>query len=489
MAKGTAAALKQAIRSVEARINRSAISDRELILRFAQENDQTAFATLVRRYSGMVFSVCRRTLPNVQDAEDACQATFLVLMRKAAAGQWRQSLANWLYTTARKIAANARLAAQRRARREGKAAVPEAVHPADQITGRELLAALYEELDKLSARYRDPLVLCYLEGLSREEVATRLGIPAATVKKQLERGRKKLGDALIRRGCDVGAGLLAVAVVASTAGAAPPRLIETVLASASVSPPAAVTALAKGVIMNALVSKTIPFVLALVTAGMLGIGMAAMKLPADSQPTSTTARAQPADKAADTPPATQAGLPPGWFGGSGNADAYESGIDRKVVKEGKIAAYVRMKDSKDGEFGTLAQSFLARAYRGKRVRLSAQFKTKEVKTGTGLWMRIDGKDKTLGFDNMADRRLSGTGDWKKLQIVLDVSDKANVITIGMLLAGDGHVWVDDFKVEVVGKDVATTAKATDVDSEGAGEVDGIPEKPANLGFETLEAGA
>jgi erythromycin esterase len=182
-------------------------------------------------------------------------------------------------------------------------------------------------------------------------------------------------------------------------------------------------------------------------------------------------------------PATQPGLPPGWFGGSLNSTGYEAGIDRKVVKEGKIAAYVRMKDTMPGHFGTLGQNFLARPYHGKRVRLSAQIKTRDVKNSIGLWMRIDGKGKTLAFDNMADRRLSGTKDWTRAEIVLDVSDKATVITIGMLLVGDGHVWVDDFKVETVGKDVKTTAKAEEFDNEGVGDTDGIPEKPVNLGFE------
>src|SRR5258705_117668 len=83
--------------------------------------------------------------------------------------------------------------------------VPAAVQPVDQMTGRELLATLDEELDKLPPRYREPLLLCYLEGLTRDEAANRLHIPAATLKTRLERGRKRLGDALTRRGCVLGA--------------------------------------------------------------------------------------------------------------------------------------------------------------------------------------------------------------------------------------------------------------------------------------------
>src|ERR1700722_15638757 len=103
------------------------LSDRELLGRFVAAGDQAAFAALFRRHSGMVLGVCRRALSNLQDAEDAWQATFLVLARRARSGRWQPSVANWLYTTARRVAGNARMAAERRARREKKAAVPEAV--------------------------------------------------------------------------------------------------------------------------------------------------------------------------------------------------------------------------------------------------------------------------------------------------------------------------------------------------------------------------
>src|SRR5262245_30846112 len=109
------------LRAARAETSDAAVSDRELIRRFAREGDQAAFAALFDRHAGMVLGVCRRALPDAGDAEDACQATFLVLARKAKAGSWRRSVANWLYATARKVAANARLAAGRRARREGRA--------------------------------------------------------------------------------------------------------------------------------------------------------------------------------------------------------------------------------------------------------------------------------------------------------------------------------------------------------------------------------
>jgi RNA polymerase sigma factor (sigma-70 family) len=283
------------------RMDRSAVSDRELLRRFAEAGDQDAFAALVRRHAGMVLGVCRRALPTMQDAEDACQATFLVLLRQAGARHWQSSIASYLYVTARRVAGNARLAARRRAKREERAAVPEQRATVDQITGRELLEILDEELGRLPVIYREPLVLCYLEGLTRDEAARQLGIPSATLKSQLERGRKKLGDALTRRGCALGAGLLAIAVT-SPARASSPRLVEAILASVSGSPPAAVAALARGSIVSALVNRVM--VAALVLFAVLGVGMAAWKRPAASQP---AARADaPKAAAKDSKPAPPA---------------------------------------------------------------------------------------------------------------------------------------------------------------------------------------
>ena len=301
MATHPAAILKRVVQSVS-NADSSAVSDRELLRRFAERNDQAAFTALVRRHTGMVFGVCRRVLPTVQDAEDACQATFVVLAGKARSGHWQPSVSNWLYATARKIAKNARVAAERRARREDRAGVLRAIEPLDRMTGRELIAVLDEELDKLPPRYREPIVLCYLEGLTRDEAGVRLGVPLTTLKIRLERGRKKLSDALLRRGWALGAGALTLAAT-SAAGASPPRLIQAVLASVSGRTPAAVAELAKGVAMNGILNKSVLAVLLLVGAAALGIGLgsvtptAAGPLP-DKNPPKVAPK--PPDAAKDT---------------------------------------------------------------------------------------------------------------------------------------------------------------------------------------------
>jgi RNA polymerase sigma factor (sigma-70 family) len=257
----------------------AALCDRELLRFFADTGDQAAFGTLFRRHLNMVLGVCRRVLPSEQDAEDACQATFLVLSRKAKTQRWQASVANWLYLTARRVAHNARVAAVRRSRREQSVAVSEAIQPVDRMTGRELLALLDEELDKLPPRYREPLVLCYLEGLTRDEAAARLGVPVATLKSQLDRGRRRLNDALTRRGCALGAGLLAIAGT-SPARASSLRLIRGVVASAGGAPSPHVAKLAEGVAMGKTWSKAVAALLLVASIGAVTFGLVAAQPPA-----------------------------------------------------------------------------------------------------------------------------------------------------------------------------------------------------------------
>ena len=287
MASSRATALRKAIRSV-ATANEGA-TDRELLRRFVEDANEDAFARVVGRHTGMVQGVCRRSLANWQDAEDACQATFLVLARKAKDVRWGPSVANWLYATARKVARNARVAAERRARREAKAAVRATVSPVDRMTGRELLAALDAELDRLPPAYREPLILCYLEGLTRDEAASRLGVAIETLKVRIHRGRKRLHAALIRGGCALGAGLLALAAT-SPAGASPSRLIHTVRAG---DVPPAVAALAEGVAVNGVLKKVLAGAVMLAAVAIIGIGV--------GEPRTTTA-GPPPDKAMPAKP-------------------------------------------------------------------------------------------------------------------------------------------------------------------------------------------
>jgi RNA polymerase sigma factor (sigma-70 family) len=174
--------------------------DRELLRRFAAIRDQGAFAELVRRHGPVVLAVCRRVAGHPQDAEDAFQAVFLVLARKAAAVSNPELLGNWLYGVALRVAQKARRsAARRRAREVQVTAMPD---PPSSHTehAADVGPVLHEELNRLPGWYRDAVILCDLRGIPRTEAAKVLGIPEGTLSSRLATGRKKLADRLARRG-------------------------------------------------------------------------------------------------------------------------------------------------------------------------------------------------------------------------------------------------------------------------------------------------
>jgi len=176
------------------------LSDRELLRRFVDRHDEPAFAALVKRHGPMVLSVCQRVLHCGQDAEDACQATFLVLARKAGSDRWRDSIANWLYGVARRLSLKARSAAARRQVVEQGTRPKRLEDPLADITARELQTLLDQELTRLPEKYRAPILLCCLEGHARDEAAHLLNWPLQTLKSRLEQAREILRRRLTRRG-------------------------------------------------------------------------------------------------------------------------------------------------------------------------------------------------------------------------------------------------------------------------------------------------
>jgi RNA polymerase sigma factor (sigma-70 family) len=185
----------------------SQTSDRELLYRFTAQRDETAFAEIVRRHGPMLLRICQRVLRNAHDAEDVAQAAFLLLAQKAASLHWRDSLAGWLFQTAYRLALKARVSAHRRAHHEAQARIVPSDDPVNDLTVRELHAVLDEELNRLPEEYRAPIVLCCLEGRSRDEAAGCLGWPLARVKDRLERGRERLRSRLAQRGVLLGTAL------------------------------------------------------------------------------------------------------------------------------------------------------------------------------------------------------------------------------------------------------------------------------------------
>jgi len=224
MARSEVNILLRHVRRLGSVSNAVHVADNELLRRFAEQRDEAAFEILVRRHGAMVLRVCRRVLPHVHDGEDVFQAAFLVLARKAAALRWQQSVGHWLYEVAYRLAQKARAEAARRSARSARVPAKPAPDPLAEITGRELQTALDEEMARLPAKYRAPLVLCCLEGISRDEAAQQLGCPLGTLKSRLERGRELLRTRLVRRGLALSTVLGAATLTPSASAALPAGL-------------------------------------------------------------------------------------------------------------------------------------------------------------------------------------------------------------------------------------------------------------------------
>src|SRR5262245_36773056 len=182
------------------------LADGQLLARFAAARDEGAFEALVRRHGPLVLSICRRVLRHEQDAEDAFQATFLVLVRKADAIAKREALSSWLYGVAYHVARKAQARTVRRQARQTDLHDLPAADAAPEVLWRELRPVLDAEVNRLPPRYRAPFVLCYLQGKTNAQAARELGRPLGTIVAQLARARQQLRVRLARRGLALAAG-------------------------------------------------------------------------------------------------------------------------------------------------------------------------------------------------------------------------------------------------------------------------------------------
>ncbi|HZV07764.1 MAG TPA: sigma-70 family RNA polymerase sigma factor [Gemmataceae bacterium] len=219
---------------------RSQGTDADLLRRFTQERDASAFEELLERHAALVWGVCRRILLSEADCEDVFQATFLALVRRGGAINARPSLGAWLHTVALRAARKALL---RSRRQQPQAILPDRAAPrdvADEAVSRELVRLVDEEIERLPAAVREPLILCCLQGRTRDEAAEALGYSVAAVKRRLERGRDLLRRRLQRRGVQLPAAFLVLGLTASRVSASlRAKALQSVLGSA----PATVAAL------------------------------------------------------------------------------------------------------------------------------------------------------------------------------------------------------------------------------------------------------
>jgi RNA polymerase sigma factor (sigma-70 family) len=333
-------------------VGEQGLGDGKLLRRFLNAGEGAAFGELVRRHGPMVLGVCRRILQDGHAAEDAFQATFLVLLRRARAlGGQRGSLAGWLYTVASHVALKARADAARRRAKEGQVVdMPRADAQAEQVWP-DLQPVLDEELNRLPETYRAALVLCYLQGKTNEEAGRLLGWPVGTVKSRLARARELLRGRLARRGVSVTPALLSATLTARASAALPAALVDLTVGAAlalaargftAASALSGPVALAEGVLKGMLAARLAlaTVVLSAVLAGAMtavGLAQAPQGPPADKikdlkadapQPGMAGPKARPQ---APAPPRTPA-LPPLPLSGR------VLGPDGKPVAEADVVA-------------------------------------------------------------------------------------------------------------------------------------------------------
>jgi RNA polymerase sigma factor (sigma-70 family) len=263
MNSGQLVALLQRFRRLAGAGETDALSDQRLLERYVVVRDESAFAALLRRHGGMVWGVCRRVLSDCADADDAFQATFLVLIHKAATLSGRESLAGWLQGVAWRVARKVKAEAARRRIKESRAEREDKMDFMAEMERRDLRDLLDEELDRLPEKYRAPLVLCYLEGMSYTEAARQLGWRDGTVCGRLARARELLRQRLSRRGLALSGAALTEAL--TEPASAPATALTAVskmavlfalshsIGSGAVSP--SVAALARGALRTLTVAK------------------------------------------------------------------------------------------------------------------------------------------------------------------------------------------------------------------------------------------
>jgi RNA polymerase sigma factor (sigma-70 family) len=383
------------------RLSAPAFTDAALLARWAERREEAAFAELVGRHGPLVLGVCRRVLGDVQHAEDAFQATFLVLARKAATVR-PETLPAFLFGVALRLAKKARGAARRRPMQPCPKSCEPAdphPHPLDALSGRELLALIDEEVARLPEVYRLPVLLCLLQERPVEEAARLLGWGVGSVRGRLARGKERLRDRLLRRGVCLSAG--AVALLAQMT--VPERLLAASLRNLAAPASAAVFALAAGPAPS-LKWKTALLGL-LLAAVTLGAGLPLLRTPDPEPPPVVAVVAQ----AKDEPRRDRYGDP---------------------LPKGAVVRLGTLRFRAPGEIDTLA--------------LSPDGKTVAVATNSGLFLLDTSSGKKIKslaksvFQMVRENRIAFSPDGKRLAArgLVAVGDKSKGLVRVWEVAGD-----------------------------------------------------
>jgi RNA polymerase sigma factor (sigma-70 family) len=461
--------------------SKTMLRDSQLLQQYARENSQPAFAQLVERHSHWLYSVCLRRLGDPASAEDATQAVFLALALRARALAKQQTISPWLHRAARFCAANMLRARQRRMRYESEAALMKSA----QLTSprvsqwQDIEAELEPALDRLGAQDRAAILLRFYEQKTHPEIAATLGISLQVSQKRLSRALGRLRAILLRKGsgdANLSAIVLADLLAKHAVGTAPASLLTALSLSRSKAAARMMPTVKK--ILSSMKFATMKvaaiaaaMLLAMIPAGLLALHSwdattvlaqtSAPQPPATASPSPTSPATSPV--AADT----VYKIPNVLFKGKFRANEYLIGVDpdTKRTPDSAPAGYVK---SLLAKFNPNDQNPALRVYEapyddlhGKRVRLSAWLKTKNVEEWSGLEIVALGDDnKLLLNDDMPARPVHGTTDWTLQQIVVDIPAQTKSIGVASFLWGKGEVWSDDFQLQIVPPNVPLTDKNT-----------------------------
>jgi RNA polymerase sigma factor (sigma-70 family) len=494
--------------------------DAELLRDFALRRNEASFRELVARRIGFVYAINLRRLRNPHLAQEATQAVFIALARKAGQVAGGPSVLGWLHRSSCYESRNLMRAHFNRTARETEAQRL-GTTVADTTPGNppgELEAVLDEALGELAAADRDAILARFFSSRTYAEIGQAANLTENAARMRVDRALDRLREKLARRGLTSTAAVLAATLPHYAAAAVPAAfsatMTNTALAAAGAAVPAA--------LFFTMSTAKITTAAALAVAGVIGFGVhhslaleseLATLRTEQAQATTTmqnlqaevtrlrgaaardsgaassaggTAIAATATTAAVTPPKLKPGVtreaPAGWFKNGSKQSAFDVGVDANESWGGMPSAYAKsISPDAEKEFGGMAQSLSAEQYRNQRVRLSGWMKTQDVTNGAGqLWLRVDGQSpgSRLGFDNMEKRAPQGTSDWEEYSIVLDVPNEATSLNYGFFLKGQGQVWVNAVTITPVGPEVPTTNML--------GKPRELPKAPVNLGFKPAE---
>jgi RNA polymerase sigma factor (sigma-70 family) len=465
-------------------------SDEQLVRRFARERDEAAeraFEVLVQRHGPMVLAVCRSALCDLHDAEDAFQATFLVLARKARSLHQPERLGPWLHGVARRTAEKMRVQRSRRQRlierADNQSTTGAAVDAADEITWREVGRVIHDEIARLPDRYRAAVILCYLEGLSHEQASTRLGVPSGTVGVRLMRARERLQDRLNRRG--LAPGISALVPFAPKPESLPATLVGEMARTASIfarrtaagAPISAkITNIAQGVIRMMAIENFGTRLVAILVCGIIAAGSVALAFQSPARLSKAGEAKTPRQKNASQQAASKSILANGGFergdSGTGVPESWKQGAaidgvsyrwDRTVAHDGKASLHLEKTAQR---YFPIAQWFqiVDRAGTAPRLKVSGFVLADTVtKAIVDVQFIAKGEQEShrwaayIGAKQANDPPV--THPWKKYTGVVDIPAGTTQIMVALQIYGPGNVWFDDVEAEYT-QEPATDATAS-----------------------------